>query len=344
MIIKRRTARGKLRYGVRVDRGGRQKWVGTFDTLAEARKQEAKAKASRRLGSMRCDEFVDHFLEGYKAKVKASSYDTAETALRLFKSEYRGIALDQVTEIEAQRWARKNRWRVPVIVTLFNAARKAKLVDDNPFAGIVSKGEGRKNTPPLTVAEVEALGQAALEAHGEYGPMMRALLLFLAYSGMRVGEAFVLEWTDLDVEAMRIRVERRVYRGELDTPKSGKRRLIVLTPQARDAILGLDRSSRTIFTAKRGGQLSQSLLTWYMEKVNGRFGRDVEPHELKHFAGHYLYVVLGLPARVVAVQLGHNDGGRLVEQLYGHGDVGALEEIDRALERNVIPIRKASGE
>lgn len=45
---------------------------------------------------------------------------------------------------------------------------------------------------------------------------------------------------------------------------------------------------------------------------------------------------------VVAVQLGH-EGPKLVESLYGHGDVGALEEIDRAFD-NVIPLRKAAGE
>lgn len=30
------------------------------------------------------------------------------------------------------------------------------------------------------------------------------------------------------------------------------------------------------------------------------------------------------------VQLGHRDGGRLVESLYGHGEVGALEYLEEA--------------
>jgi integrase len=69
-------------------------------------------------------------------------------------------------------------------------------------------------------------------------------------------------------------------------------------------------------------------------------GRKVDLYELRHFCAHHLYVTQGLPARVVAVQLGHNDGGRLVERLYGHGDVGALEEIDRAFSR-VVSIESA---
>jgi integrase len=32
---------------------------------------------------------------------------------------------------------------------------------------------------------------------------MRALLIFAAYSGMRPGELFALEWPDIDFDAMR---------------------------------------------------------------------------------------------------------------------------------------------
>jgi hypothetical protein len=45
---------------------------------------------------------------------------------------------------------------------------------------------------------------------------------------------------------------------------------------------------------------------------------------------------------VVGAQLG--DTPRMIEDLYGHGDVGALEEIDRAIGDNVGPLRRASGE
>ena len=90
--------------------------------------------------------------------------------------------------------------------------------------------------------------------------------------------------------------------------------------------------------------MSQSSLAYYWRGIEGAFGRKVTPHELKHFAGHYLYVTLGLPDRVVAEQLGHRDGGKLVRELYGHGDVGALEELDRAFASNVIPLRTARQE
>lgn len=339
-IIKRRTSKGKIRYGVRVDRPGRkQEWIGTFPTLAEARQREAKALSGGRSPlRMTCERFAEFWLEGYIERVKVSSYDTAASALRGFMDDFCGIQLSRVDRIAAEKWARRNRWRVPAVVTLFNAALEAELVTRNPFAGLSHKGQGRKRTDPLTVAEVDELANAALSVHGDYGRTMRSLILFLAYSGMRPGELFGLEWSDIDFDRMRIHVERRVYRGSLDLPKSNRVRRIVLTPQARDALLGLSREGSLVFTAKRGGRLSQSALSGYWSAVIAKADRPgMTPYELRHFAAHYLYVILGLPARVVAAQLGH-DGPRLIEDLYGHGDVGALEEIDRAF-ANVVSLK-----
>jgi integrase len=66
-------------------------------------------------------------------------------------------------------------------------------------------------------------------------------------------------------------------------------------------------------------------------------------YELRHRCAYWMYVELGMPDRVVAAQLGHTDGGKLIRDLYGHGDHGALEEIDRAFTDNVTKL-KAVGE
>jgi integrase len=214
--------------------------------------------------------------------------------------------------------------------------RRCSAKTSNPFDGLSHKGPGRRNVTPLTIAQVEELALVAENTHG-----IGAFVRYCAYSGMRIGEVFGLEWRDLDFDRMRIMVRRRVYRGDVDLPKGGREREIVLFPEARDALLNLPREGDRIFRAKRGGNLTHSVLAYYWQAITAVFG-PVDPHELRHFAGHYLYVTLGLPARVVAVQLGHSSP-RLVEDLYGHGDVGALEEIDRAIGANVVPLRRASG-
>lgn len=174
------------------------------------------------------------------------------------------------------------------------------------------------------------------------GAWSASFVEFYAFTGMRGGEIFALQWPDIDFSSNRVHVKRRLYKNEIDLPKSNKRRKIALTPRARDALLGLDRSTEWVFVGKRGNRITQSGLSYYWQGIRATFGRPVDPYELKHFAGHYLYVTLGLPDRVVAEQLGHSDGGKLVRELYGHGNVGALEEIDRAFEGNVVPLRSAN--
>jgi integrase len=338
MILRRKTKAGKVRYGVRIERGGEQAWVGTFATIAEARQAEAKARLERKTTRMSCDRLVEHWLEGYRDRVKASTYSTAEAALSGFVEDFRGIPLSRLDAIAAERWGRKNAWRVPTVTTMLNAAVESGLIERNPFRGLSRKGPGRRDITRLTPEEVGELAAAARRLHGQ---TVASLVIFTAYTGMRTGEVFALQWPDIDFTRNRIRVNRRVYRGELDLPKSNRRREIVLPPPARDALLPLDRSTEWVFTGKRGGRLSQSGLAYYWRGIEGAFGRKVTPHELKHFAGHYLYVTLGLPDRVVAKQLAHTDGGKLVRELYGHGDVGALEEIDRAFADNVVPLRPA---
>lgn len=335
MIIKR----GKS-WGVRIQVGGQRRWVGTFSTRAAAKRAEAEAMAdgrSERSDGPTCDEYVEFFLAGYKADRKASSYRTARQNLGAFANDFAGRALGSISPLEAERWSRANRHRVQSVSTLFNDAIKKQLVGANPFRGLGGKGRGRKDLVPLTEDELHGLAAAAdrPEVLGDYGSEFASLILFAGYTGLRAGELFALEWRDIDL-AGRLYVRRRVFDGRLDVPKSGTSER-VLPPQARDAILPLRGDRELVFASKQGQRLSQSIVAWYWPSVWAAFGRRVTLHELRHFAGHFMYVTLGLPARVVAVQLGH-DGPEQVERLYGHGNIGALEELDAAFSRKPTPV------
>jgi hypothetical protein len=65
----------------------------------------------------------------------------------------------------------------------------------------------------------------------------------------------------------------------------------------------------------------------------------------KHWCVHYMHATLGLVPRVIAEQMGWTLTSVLkLLAVYGHGDVGALEEIDRAFERNVTPLRAVNSD
>jgi integrase len=147
-------------------------------------------------------------------------------------------------------------YRLPVVVTLFNAAVDAELIERNPFGGLSCRTRGRSDEHPPTKEQMDRL-VARLLRIGLYAPQMRALLIFAAYSGMRPGELFALEWPDIDFDAMRIHVSRRLYKGRVDLPKSNKPRTIALTPPGRDAILGqrTRQDGQLVFRSKRGMRL-----------------------------------------------------------------------------------------
>lgn len=342
MIRRTKTKTMGIRYAARVHVGnGKYEVIGTYGTKAKAKQIEAgwllrNKHRERKKGG----ELADFYLEGYAERVKASSLVHAQSAVKCWRKEFGSRTLTSIDPTEAEEWARENRWAVPPIVTMMNYAVKKEWIDRNPFAGLSKKGPGRKHTAPLAVADVDRLALVAGQAHGDF---LRAFVLFTAYTGMRVGEVFALQWSDVDFKRNRVMVRRRLYRSDLDLPKSNKVREVVLLPEARDALLSLDRSTDWVFQGKRGNRMSQSSLTYYWQKTETAFGRRVTPHELRHFCGHHLYVTMSFQARVVAAQLGHSSP-RLVEDLYGHGDVGALEEIEAGYGANVLPFRRASGQ
>ena len=76
----------------------------------------------------------------------------------------------------------------------------------NPFANLrLEQSRGRKDLIALTVEELDELADTALAVHGEFGPTFRAMILFAAYVGLRPGELFALERSDVGRDEVAIR-------------------------------------------------------------------------------------------------------------------------------------------
>src|SRR6187200_1237982 len=81
------------------------------------------------------------------------------------------------------------------------------------------------------------------------------------------GEAMALDWSDINLPALRVTISKRLYRGRTDLPKSNKVRVIALTPPARDAVLALPERDGPVFRSKAGGRLCAPLLSSYWREV-----------------------------------------------------------------------------
>jgi integrase len=335
------------------DENGKQlfEWVGRFDL----KRQRDDAVAKRRVELQQeqatvfpaCDAYVDRYLAEYARSHKESSHHTTSERLRRFRDDFAGRSLDIPRHV-AKDWAAKvPAGCVHAVITLYNHAidEDDLPLAKNPFRKLGERTKGRAEDPPPSEQEFQALLDACA-VHKEYAPRMRAFLLFAAFTLMRPSELFALEWADIDFDTMRIEKARRLYRGKLAEPKTGPK-TIALTPPARDAILGQPRTSSYVFTSKTGKRLSSTNFWGYWSQVTARAGLDFDLyHATKHYGTWYLWTKLHLSRRALAAQSGWSV--RSVDAMlarYGHGDVGALEEIDRAFEGNVVPMRpKAVGD
>jgi integrase len=329
------------------DAEGKQifQWVGRFDTKRERDKALAEAKLKHeRGGSLElptCDAYVDRYLADYERRNKDSSYVTERERLKRFAKDFAGRSLD-ISRAEAKDWVNgEGRWDAPVparcvksVVTLYNYAidEDDLNLERNPFRKLGRSTKGRAEQAPPTEEEFQRLLDAS-SVLGDYGPTMRALTLFAAFTLMRPGEIFPLEWSDIDFERMRIRKARRLFRGGLDVPKTGAV-TIALTPPARDAILGLERSDHLVFHSRTGKRLDQPKLSLMWKEVCAKAGIS-KPFYLctKHYGVHYMWRTLRMSAPAIAAQAGWSV--KTVDSMlavYGHADIGALDEVDRAFE------------
>lgn len=370
MIIRREGKTG-VRYGVRIDTPDGRVWVGTFPKLGkvtgdpetEAKAAEARALLTRRQSLVTCDGFALDWLKAgcptrRQTQKKTSTLSGSRHALNRFARDFRGVRLSDVDRDQAYAWATGNRGYLPYVRGMYNQARNRGLVDHNPFEKLdLPRGDGRRDNTPLSEHEMLQIADVALDVHGDYGHTMKALVLVAAYTGMRAGELYALEWEDLDLEQETVHVQRATYEGAVGLPKSNRKRVILLPPPARTALQNMARQNAVlfgyrqtglVFPAKKGGMLSTSHMSnprinadgtsqGYWRRIREAHGRpELHFHELRHFAGHFFYITLGCTDAETAYQLGHRDGGRLVRELYGHGDHGALDRLRRAFDRPTV--------
>lgn len=315
------------RFGVRVrDRSGRKRWLGTFDTEAEAQRVEARALLRpTRGGSTTVADWSIVWLSDY-ARAAPATRRTYRYASKRITDDLGSISLEDVDRLAVRRvigdWPLNT---VKVARAMFAGAIDAGLLDVNPFANLrLEQPQGRKDITALTEPEILALAETARTHHGDYGDEAAAIILTLAYTGVRPGELCALRRDDLDLERGELIVRFALDgTGQEKAPKNGKPRVIVAPPVAVDALrlVSVRMDSPYLFHSSRGVRLSKGSLGYLWRPVRAVWvaagNAPLDLYALRH-ACATLLVQRGLPAHVVAQQLGHQDGGRLVMALYAH--------------------------
>jgi len=154
----------------------------------------------------------------------------------------------------------------------------------------------------LTFNEADQLLEGA-----NYNQEWYTMIFFALKTGVRYGELCELRWKDLDLPNGLMHVKRSYYDGNITTPKSGKPRLIPLSPDTIDLLKEIKHSrGELVFCKPDGGRHIHRRSDVALKRCCKKAGlRPIGWHVLRHsFASHL--VGKGVHLKSIQELLGHS--------------------------------------
>ena len=233
------------------------------------------------------------------------------------------------------------------LYNIFDAALDDEALAVNPAShvgSLVARNQQAHSTGKAGFFTPEELARL-LDGFRREAPKDYLLALLLARTGMRAGEAVSLQWRDIDFRGNQIMVRRAKSRAIIDTPKSGKERMVDMSDQLAAEL----RKKRTeaVSDALRSGERAEWIFpglgtavicpsAWKRRVFNplcrklGLGTRNIK--DLRHtYASLLLYH--GKSLKYVQEQLGHHSI-RITADTYSHlirnpeqGAVNVLDDV-----------------
>lgn len=233
---------------------------------------------------------------------------------------------------------------VSLLRTMLATAVEWNHLRSNPAARVRVKQSAPDEMEFLTPEEVPLMLRSIDKGH-------RAFFTTLVLTGLRLGEAIGLRWSDVDWRSNVIRVERSIYKNQVQSPKSRRSvRRVIMTPHLRAALEhhrleAGDPLDGLVFESSPGRYLDPANLrnrVFYPALLRAGL-RRIRIHDLRHtFAS--LLIHQGENLKLIQTQLGHSSITLTVDR-YGHlmpdayDGVGArLDEMVFGTQRREVPV------
>lgn len=209
---------------------------------------------------------------------------------------------------------------------MYRAAVADEMIPRNPLDAVRAPRSKRKREDPPSSEDVRALAQTI-------APEYRTLLLVLAWTGLRIGEAGGLRAENWDPERRRLQVKQQATRhGSNDLKTAAARRNV---PVPRWLARTLDKHlaenppiDGRIFSSRKGGPVNSDVFYPVFRSACRAAGLPkFHPHDLRHHAVSAM-LSAGVPPKVVQAIVGH-ESAKLTLEVYGHvsdDDLGAAAD------------------
>lgn len=278
--------------------------------------------------------------------LKPSAYRSIESSWRIHVEPRWGKrTLANVRHSEIQEWVSEmaktqsatNALRAHgILAGIFDSAVKDRSIATNPARDIALPRKATKRKSYLTHMQVELLALSSRDP---------ALVRFLAYTGLRWGEATGLRLRHLDLMRRRARIEENAVMVNntvvVGTPKTHKHRSVPIPPFVLD-ILELRMRTRApdqyVFgDGDKPMRLPNSQDGWFAGAVRRAQKTDptmprVTPHDLRHTAAS-LAISAGANVKAVQRMLGHASAAMTLDtysDLFDDDLDGVSVALDRA--------------
>jgi integrase len=236
-----------------------------------------------------------------------------------------GLRLRDVTPLEIARFRAEReaagagvetiRKTFTMLGSVFSCAVEWQLVERNPVRAARKPRASSARTAVIAEPEqVEAM-RASLLARGREP----ALLVLLAYAGLRPGEALALEWRHVREHSLAI--QQAVTDGHVKALKNRRPRAVWLLNPLRDDLESLRRPTGPVIARSDGGFWRETDWRNWRRRVFRPAATSAgltgaRPYDLRHSFASLLIAEGRLSIIEIAAQLGHNPTVCL--DIYGH--------------------------
>jgi integrase len=211
-----------------------------------------------------------------------------------------------------------------ILRNIFDIAIEAGARFDNPAARVkrarVRSKKLRLPTRDQFLQFVDAIANAGSRDSKNCADLVR----FLAFSGLRIGEAVHVAWRDVDFGAGKLHVHGDVNTGT----KNSESRVVPMIPELKDLLQTLRDAHIHESPTNRVMRVREAQKS--MDRAARIIGIDrFTHHDLRHLFAT-MCIESGVDVPTVSRWLGHKDGGALAMKTYGHlRDEHSLAQAER---------------
>jgi integrase len=293
-------------------------------TLAKRRLTELRSKVGRQDGkesrNIRFEELTERWLASINPTLKPASYARRLVAVAGLTEFFKGKLARSIGYSDIEAWLRRrgsklaprtHNIELETLKLIFRYAGERGILLDSPADQFKRRRQPKSIVAIPTHAQFSDLVASMRKSPRAVASGAADMIEFLAYSGMRVGEAREVRVQDVNFGRNTILITG----GALGT-KNLRQRSIPLFPNLRNLLCQV--------TARMGdGDTDRKLFTILsprnaMEAACERIGlKNFTVHSLRHFFASNA-LEKGINFKTVSEWLGHSDGGVLVARTYGH--------------------------